>query len=64
MLQKFREAFRFFDKDGDGSIDKQELGRVKEKFGIFATEEELREMLDEIDIDVVSKYMHVFCYKF
>ena len=48
---EFREAFGFFDKDGDGSITKEELGIVMRSLGQFASEEELKEMLKEVDID-------------
>lgn len=40
-----------FDKDGDGSITKEELGSVMRSLGQFARVEELREMLIEIDVD-------------
>lgn len=54
---EFQEAFRLFDKDGDGSITKQELGRVMRSLGQFAREEELETMLQEVDIDgMLVKY--------
>jgi len=51
QLKEFREAFGFFDKDGDGYITTEELGIVMRSLGQFASEEELKEMLKEVDIN-------------
>ncbi|XP_034236966.1 calmodulin-like [Thrips palmi] len=51
QMKEFREAFSLFDKDGDGSITQEELGRVMRSLGQFAREEELHDMLREVDID-------------
>ena len=46
-----REAFRLFDKDGDGSISTDELGTVMRNLGQFPSSDELSTMIKEIDID-------------
>lgn len=48
MLKK---AFSLFDKDGSGSIDRTELGRVFEELGKKLPEEELNHMMEHIDTD-------------
>ncbi|KAK7505854.1 hypothetical protein BaRGS_00003125 [Batillaria attramentaria] len=51
MLAELRQAFRLFDKDGDGSITTDELGTVMRNLGQFPSLDELNTMLKEIDID-------------
>ncbi|XP_065333069.1 uncharacterized protein LOC135934974 isoform X1 [Cloeon dipterum] len=56
QLKEFRDAFRLFDKDGDGSITQEELGRVMRSLGQFACERELQQMLREVDINGDGKF--------
>lgn len=50
--QSLREAFNLFDKNGDGSIDKEELRKVLETMeGENPTEDELDELFREADLN-------------
>ena len=49
--EKLRKAFAAFDKDGGGTIDKDELRAVLESLGQKPTEAELQEMMSDVDKD-------------
>ena len=51
QLREFREAFAFFDKDGNGRITAEELSTVVRSLGQSPTPEELREMVRDADAD-------------
>lgn len=63
IIVEFREAFRLFDKDGDGCITKEELGTVMRSLGQFARVEELQEMLLEIDVDGKNNFVIKIIFK-
>jgi calmodulin len=51
MYAEFKQAFHVFDKDGDGTISVKELGIVMRSLGQNPSDEELKEMIDEVDTD-------------
>ncbi|CAE7623117.1 Calml3 [Symbiodinium microadriaticum] len=48
-IAEFREIFNLVDRDGGGSITKEELGELMDTLGIDASPEELETMINEID---------------
>ncbi|PAV82896.1 hypothetical protein WR25_23859 isoform C [Diploscapter pachys] len=50
-LQEFAQAFKMFDKDGNGTMNIKELGVAMRTLGLNPTEEELLNMVNEYDID-------------
>ena len=49
FVSEYKEAFNLYDKDKDGIIATQKLGRVLRAMGLNPTEIEIQEMIDEID---------------
>ena len=49
--EEIKEAFRVFDKDGNGYISASELRHVMTNLGEKLTDEEVDEMIREADID-------------
>ena len=49
--EEIKEAFKVFDKDGNGLISLHELRQVMSNLGEKLTDEELDEMIREADID-------------
>ena len=50
-LNEFREIFSLIDRDGGGTIAKEELGELLEIIGVEATEDELNSMMNQVDSD-------------
>ncbi|CAH8265521.1 unnamed protein product [Arabidopsis lyrata] len=51
QISEFKEAFRVFDKNGDGVITRKELGTVMRSLGQNLTQAELQDAMNEVDID-------------
>ena len=51
QIAEFKEAFALFDKDGDGTITKNELCTVMQSLGQDPTDQDLDDMINEIDQD-------------
>ncbi|WOL15687.1 calmodulin-7-like isoform X1 [Canna indica] len=51
QIAEYEDAFKLFDKDGNGHITTMELGNVMKVLGQEPTESELRAMIKEVDID-------------
>lgn len=51
MDEKTREAFRVFDLDGNGYIDKNELRQVMTRLGETLSEDDVKEMFREADLN-------------
>lgn len=49
--EEIREAFKVFDKDGNGIISAAELRHVMTNLGEKLTDEEVDEMIREADVD-------------
>jgi len=50
-IAEFREAFELFDKDNSGSVSAEELGAVMKALGHTPSEQELKDMINEVDLD-------------
>merc|ERR1719192_1228330 len=48
---EIREAFKVFDSNGNGFINRQELGYVMENLGENMDKEEIEFLINEIDLD-------------
>lgn len=59
VVAEFYEAFRLFDRDGDGTIDVTELGTVMTSLGQNVSEEDIGDIIREVDVD--GEQSHTFC---
>ncbi|ETO27506.1 hypothetical protein RFI_09630 [Reticulomyxa filosa] len=48
-IRQLKEAFAFFDHNGDGGISTQEIGQVMKTLGLEITDEELKDIMNDLD---------------
>lgn len=53
--EELREAFKVFDRDGNGFVDFKELKAAMKQLGEKMSEEDIKEMIAEADIDSDGK---------
>ena len=50
-IAEFKCAFELFDRNNEGKISHKEIGTIIEKLGQSLSDEDLKEMIKEVDID-------------
>ena len=63
--EELRDVFKVFDKDNSGFISASELKEVSSKLGRNLTDEDVKEMMKETDLDEDGKisYQGKCCWK-
>ena len=51
QIAEYKEAFDFFDKDGDGTITAKELGAVMRLLGYNPSDADLADVISDVDLD-------------
>ncbi|GAN06810.1 calmodulin [Mucor ambiguus] len=51
QISEYRELFALIDKNGDGAIDAEELGQAMRSLGQNHTNEELKNLINDVDSD-------------
>lgn len=51
QLAEYKEVFSMFDRDGDGTVDAEELGAVMASLGVNPSDAEIAQMIEEVDTD-------------
>lgn len=59
---EIREAFKVFDRDGNGFISKQELGVAMRSLGYMPNEVELEVIIQRLDMDGISALTNISCF--
>ncbi|CAG2243592.1 PARP2_3_4 [Mytilus edulis] len=60
--EEIMEAFKVFDKDGEGSISMSDLRHVMTNLGEKLTDEEIEEMMREADVDSTDQQIDYFAF--
>ena len=56
-------AFGLYDRDGDGYISTLDLGSALRSMGIFPTDNEIMDILNEVDGEGITTTVYIFIFK-